>query len=115
MDKNLKYAIYIYTVCIHVLCNAKSLCTNYCTVLYVNCSVCLVHSLLYFVTSAVVAASINQIVNPSNTVNEGGFFSITCQASGNPSPTNKSYTWINKDGQLKIGSVLNFTSISSGV
>ncbi|XP_068733593.1 fibroblast growth factor receptor 2-like [Montipora capricornis] len=35
---------------------------------------------------------------------------MTCQASDNPLPT--TYTWINKDGQLFSGSVLNFTSIS---
>ncbi|XP_068733594.1 immunoglobulin superfamily member 10-like [Montipora capricornis] len=56
------------------------------------------------------AASVDQIINSSNTVNEGGFFNMTCQASDNPLPT--TYTWINKDGQLFSGSVLNFTSIS---
>ncbi|XP_068686490.1 hemicentin-1-like [Montipora foliosa] len=56
------------------------------------------------------AASVDRIISSSNTVNEGKFFNVTCQASGNPSPTN--YTWINKDGQLFSGSVLNFINIS---
>ncbi|XP_068733266.1 probable oxidoreductase PXDNL [Montipora capricornis] len=56
------------------------------------------------------AASIDRIISSSNTVNEGKFFNVTCQASGNPSPTN--YTWINKDGQLFSGNVLNFINIS---
>ena len=57
-----------------------------------------------------VAASVDRIISSSNTVNEGKFFNVTCQASGNPSPRN--YTWINKDGQLFSGSVLNFINIS---
>ncbi|XP_068685530.1 fibroblast growth factor receptor 3-like isoform X2 [Montipora foliosa] len=56
------------------------------------------------------SASIDRIISSSNTVNEGKFFNVTCQASGNPSPTN--YTWINKDGQLFSGNVLNFINIS---
>ncbi|XP_068733267.1 neuronal growth regulator 1-like [Montipora capricornis] len=56
------------------------------------------------------AASIDRIISSSNTVNEGKFVNVTCQASGNPSPTN--YTWINKDGQLFSGNVLNFINIS---
>ncbi|XP_068685507.1 hemicentin-2-like [Montipora foliosa] len=58
------------------------------------------------------APSIDQIVNSSNTVNEGGFFSMTCNASGYPSPTNYMYTWINKDGERRNGSVLSFVNIS---
>ena len=65
---------------------------------------------ILFVTSAVVAASIDGIINSSNTVNEGGFFNMTCQASDNPLPTN--YTWINKDGLLFNERVLSFINIS---
>ncbi|XP_068686471.1 uncharacterized protein [Montipora foliosa] len=56
------------------------------------------------------AASIDGIINSSNTVNEGRFFNMTCQASDNPLPTN--YTWISKDGLLFNGSVLSFINIS---
>ena len=66
--------------------------------------------ILFYLTSVVAAASIDRIISSSNTVNEGNFFNVTCQASGNPSPTN--YSWINKDGQLFRGSVLNFINIS---
>lgn len=50
-------------------------------------------------------------MNSSNTVNEGEYFNVTCEASGDPEPTN--YTWIGvKHGQQYNGKVLAFKNIA---